>query len=100
MQLQCLHALPDIFLGAQHTYTCSHSSVGGMKRWWLSISWECIGLEGQTSALTCTAASSLVEGPWYRSSLHGGIAVVVAHHQRATLQQDLETLVAAWGDWP
>lgn len=36
---------PDSFLGAQQTYTCSHSCVGGMKRWsrWLSISWVWIG---------------------------------------------------------
>lgn len=36
---------PDSFLGAQQTYTCSHSCVGGMKRWsrWLSLSWVWIG---------------------------------------------------------
>lgn len=45
VQPQCLRALPDSFLGAQQTYTCSHSCVGGMKRWSrsLSISWEGIG---------------------------------------------------------
>lgn len=48
-----------------------------------------LGLWWQNSASTCTAASALVEGPWYRSSRHGGIAVVMAQHQCATLQQDL-----------